>query len=427
MLSFKKGIHPKDKKELSKNAKIEKMPAPKIVYIPLIQHIGAECEPIVKNGDLVKKGQLIASSNKMAANIMASVSGKVLDTVLLPNVQGLKIKHLKIENDGQETESRLPVLTNPKPEEIVLRIKDAGIVGMGGAAFPAHIKISPPTDKGVDTLIINAAECEPYITCDYRIIMEFTEDFLKGCLLLQKALNVENLIIAIEDNKKDAIELLESFNLVKVIAVSTKYPQGSEKQLIYAVTRRQVPSGKLPMDVKVVVNNVHTAYAVYQAINFGITSYERVVTISGEAVKTPKNLLIRTGTQYSEILEFCGGYKEKPAQVLSGGPMMGFSQFSLDAVVNKGSSSILFLTEKEINTQKAMACINCGRCAKSCPMNLMPMFIDGYCLAGELAAAKKYGANECIDCGCCSYVCPSKRPLVQSIRLAKKLIKQRKI
>ena len=427
MLTFKKGIHIKDEKFLSKNANIEQLPAPKTVFIPLLQHIGVECEPVVKMGDIVKKGQIIATSSKMSSNVIASVSGKILDIVLLPNAQGRKIKHLPIENDGLETEQKLPILKNPKGADIVKRIKDAGIVGMGGAAFPSHIKATPANDKQVETLIINAAECEPYITCDYRIMTEYPEEFLKGCLLLKEAACAKEVVVAIEDNKEDIAKILQEYNMMPIILLRAKYPQGSEKQLIYAVTKKKVPIGKLPMDVNVIVNNVHTAYAVYQAVYEGKASYERVVTISGRAIEKPKNLLIRTGTQYSEVIDFCGGLKEQPKKIISGGPMMGFSQFSTQAVVAKGTSCILFLKEEEVNTKKAMACINCSRCANSCPINLLPMYIDGYCLAGELELSKKYGALSCVECGCCSYVCPSKRPLVQSIKLAKKLIKERNI
>ena len=414
-------------KEISRDKKITVMPAPAVVNIPLSQHIGCEGKPVVEAGEKVKKGQLLAKfDGGLSAYVLSSVSGTVKGFTDIVGVAGLKQKHIIIENDFEESEELLPLLSDPSACEIIDRVKAAGIVGMGGAGFPLHVKLCPPKEKPIDTLIINGAECEPYITCDFRLMIDYPEQVVKGAKLLQKALGAKNLIIGLEQNKIEAFVALSNLD-VSLSLLKTKYPQGAEKQLIYAVTSRKVPRGGLPMDVGVTVDNVHTAYSLYQAVYEGKKSYERVLTVSGQAVKEAKNLLVRTGTSYEEVLNFCGGLKEPAKKVLSGGPMMGFSQHTLSTAVTKGTSAILFLTETEINNEKASVCINCGKCAKSCPMYLMPMYIDSSTIAGNLPLAKTYNALDCIECGCCSFVCPAKRPLVQSIRLAKKLIKERKI
>ncbi len=428
MYTFKHGIHPQERKELSRDCAIEVMPAPQIVKIPLSQHIGVECQPLVQAGDSVRKGQLIGSSDKtMSAKVFSSVSGTVKGLEVIRTAPGGNVKHIVIENDFLESEERLPVLETPSPLEIVERIRDAGIVGMGGASFPVPVKLTPPKDKPIDTLIINAAECEPYITCDERIMREYPEKFVEGCRLLKKALKVESMYIGIEENKPEAIEKLRAFPDLELRILRTKYPQGAEKQLIYAVTGRKVPAGGLPMDIGVVVDNVHTAFSTYLAVREGKPCYERVMTVSGDAVANPKNLWVRTGTPYEEILAFCGGLKAPAVKVISGGPMMGFAQYDLKPCTAKATSSLLFLTEQELNLSAPGPCINCARCHKACPMNLMPMYIDAFTRADDLASAKKYGATNCMECGCCTYVCPAKRPIIQSIRLAKKLIKQKKL
>ncbi len=427
MQGFKNGIHPSDRKNLTGNKKIEIFSAPETLYIPLLQHIGMPCTALVKEGDAVKAGQLIGTNDKaLSSNIYCSVSGTVTGFKNLPTAAGGQWQHIIIKNDFKYEEINLPPLDNPSPEEILARIKEAGIVGMGGASFPTYVKLSPPKAKKIDTLIINGAECEPYITCDYRIMLEYTQELVKGIKLIAETLGITNIFIGIEDNKPAAIEKLKGIEGIKVIPLKTKYPQGAEKQLIYSITKRKVPLGGLPMDVGCVADNVHTAYSVYQAVYEGKPSYQRIVTVSGKAVEKSGNYIIRTGTPYSFIAETCG-LKSQPAKVISGGPMMGFSVFNLDMVVNKATSSILFLTQDEINTAPAETCINCGRCARACPMFLMPMYIDSSTLTGDYKNAKRYGAADCIECGCCAYVCPAKRPLVQSIRLAKKIIREKKI
>ena len=302
---------------------------------------------------------------------------------------------------------------------------------MGGATFPTHVKLSPKTH--VDTLIINAAECEPYITCDYRLLLEKTDEFIAGVLLLKKALGAEHVFIGIEKNKPEAIKKLIADCADTDIAVApckVKYPQGAEKQLIYAVTRRKVPCGGLPADVGVVVSNVHTAYSVARAVYNGEPSYKRAMTVSGSGVQNPGNFWVRTGTSYQFIydtLDKDESLPEKNVKIISGGPMMGFAQPSMRVCTTKGSSSLLFLTEQDVENKPRTQCINCAGCAKVCPMHLMPMKIEAAVLSGDWEDAKKYGVLNCIECGCCAYNCPAKRPLTQAIRLGKKTIKEKKI
>lgn len=428
MNTFKRGIRPQENKELSRDCAIEIMPPPRIVKIPLSQHIGAECRPLVRPGDTVRKGQLIGSSDKtVSAGVFASVSGTVIGIETVRTASGGNVGHIVIENDFAETEERLPKLTDPSPLELIERIRAAGIVGMGGAAFPVHVKLTPPKEKRIDVLIVNAAECEPYLTCDDRIMREYPEQFAEGCRLLGRALRVERVVVGIEENKPEAIEKLRSVTDLELCVLKTKYPQGAEKQLIYAVTGRKVPPGGLPMDVGVVADNVHTAFSTYRAVYEGKPCYERVMTVSGGAVANPKNLWVRTGTSYEDLLAYCGGLREEAVEVVSGGPMMGFAQYDLKPCTAKATSGLLFLTEKELNLESPGPCINCAKCHKACPMNLMPMYIDAFIRADDPDGAKRYGVMNCMECGCCAYVCPAKRPIVQSIRLAKKLIKQKKI
>ncbi len=425
MLTFSRGVHPETNKALTAGRKIEKMPPPKDVYIPLTQHSGAECTPIVSEGDYVKMGQAVAMCERDGVYIHSSVSGTVKGVEQLPTLIIPKSAHIHIENDFEDNIELLPPLSeDASREEILNRFKEAGIVGMGGAAFPTHKKLNPR--EKIDTFILNGAECEPYITCDHRLMAEKAEEIARGARIFAKVLGAEKIIIAIEDNKPDAIEAFKGFSDIELKVLRARYPMGAEKQLIYACTGRKVPLGGLPKDVGCVVDNVHTVYSAYLAVTQGIPCVERVVTVSGGAVENPGNFIIRVGTTYSHISEHCG-LKEQPVKVLGGGPMMGTAAFDLHVAVAKATSSVLFLTEKEINTRKASPCINCGRCARVCPMYLMPMYIDACTIAGDYKGAKKYGAKNCIECGCCAYVCPAKRPLVQSIRLAKRIVRERNI
>ncbi|MGI6701085.1 MAG: electron transport complex subunit RsxC [Christensenellales bacterium] len=425
--TFRKGIHPKGSKERTENLPLETMPAPKTLYFPLSQHLGAPAEAAVKAGDKVKAGSLIGvTKGFVSANVYSSVSGEVKGIVTRKSAQGVMTPHIEIENDGEYSEALLEKLVNPSREQIIERIKQAGIVGMGGAAFPTHVKLTP--SKPVDTLIINGAECEPYITCDYRLMLERAEEIIKGVKYLMKALNVSKAVIGIENNKPEAINkfLLMDAEGIEIAELKAKYPQGAEKQLIYAITKRKVPAGGLPMDIGAVVQNIHTAYAVYQAIEEGVPSHTRMVTVSGKAISKPANLIVRTGTTYADIYEYCkGDAKKECVKVISGGPMMGFAQADLTPSVTKGCSAILFLTREEVCLAKPSPCINCTACSHVCPMNLMPMFIDACAIAGDIDGVIKYKAANCIECGSCSFVCPAKRPLVQSIRLGKKMLKDK--
>ena len=320
----------------------------------------------------------------------------------------------------------MPPLSSPSAEEIKVRIAEAGIVGMGGATFPTHVKLSPRTP--VDVLVINAAECEPYITCDYRLCLEKTKEIFEGIRFLMIALGVKVAYLGVEDNKPDAIAALKALDSeeIRVIPLITKYPQGAEKQLIYSITRRVVPEGALPADVGVVVDNVHTAFSVYEAVALGKPSFMRAMTVSGSACERPGNYWVRNGVSYQNIAEYCG-VSDHAIKVISGGPMMGFAQPDLTPCTGKGTSSLLFLSEAEVKDgdEPISACINCASCAAHCPMRLMPMFIERAVDAEDAAEAKKLHALSCLECGSCAYVCPAKRPLVTAMRRAKRIIKEK--
>jgi len=434
MKSFTKfnmtGVHPHDFKSLSAETPIAVCPIPKKVYIALSQGIGKPAIPVVGAGDTVKTGQLIAKSDGyVSSNIFASVSGKVAEIAQYTDTAGVQSRHIVIESGGTDSmEKPLPKLVKPSADEIVKRLEDAGIVGLGGAGFPTHVKLSPR--QPVCGFIINAAECEPYITCDYRLIMEYTRQVIEGAFFMAAALGALKVHIGIEANKPRAIAALCEYktqnNLenLEIVPLKTRYPQGAEKQLIYAVTRRKVPRGGLPKDCGVIVNNVHTAVSAYFAITEGKPLYERVLTVSGKGIRKPSNLWVRNGTRYGDIAAACGGETGKTVKLVNGGPMMGVSEVSRDIGVTKTTSALLFLTEGEFVTAIATPCINCAKCSRVCPMRLMPMYIDSLTLAGDYSGAKKYGALDCIECGCCSYICPAKRYLVQSIKLAKKKIRE---
>ncbi|MCH5351522.1 MAG: electron transport complex subunit RsxC [Clostridiales bacterium] len=424
--SFKKGIHTPHNK-LTESRFLAEVPAPGTVYIPLSQHIGKPATAVVSIGDYVKAGSKIgAADGFVSADIFSSVSGAVKGIQKRKTVTGF-CDHVVIENDGKNLEQTLPPVRDLTDKDALLkRIKEAGLVGMGGAGFPSHVKYAPKNK--VDRFIINGAECEPYITCDYRLLRERTEEVLLGAQMLATVLGIDEFDIGIEDNKPLAIDAVYSVienNGVKarVTMLKSKYPQGAEKQLIYAVTGRKVPCGGLPSDVGAVVGNVHTAYALYEAALLGRPLYKRAVTVSGD-IKNQGNYFVRTGTLYGDLVDFCGGLSGDCAKIISGGPMMGIAIPDLDYSISKTSGSLLFLSEEDVNTSQPKPCINCGKCARACPMNLMPMYIDAYTLNGDYSTAKKYGALNCIECGCCAYTCPAKRTIVQSVKLCKRKIKE---
>lgn len=424
--TFKKGIHFDDKKSLTKDIPIETMPLVDEYFISLSQHIGAPALPIVSAGDKVCEGQLIAQSQGfVSANIFSPISGTVEGIVKRKNNAGAYVDYVHIKRDDENRIVNLPAIDAKDAKAIFQRIQEAGIVGLGGAGFPTHVKLSPK--KPVDTLIINAAECEAYLNCDNRLLIEKTREVVEGAKLIANSLgSIDRIIVGIEENKPRAYELLKAQDGIEVVLLKKKYPQGGEKQLIYACCARKVPTKGLPMDVGVVVQNVATCFAVYEAVVHNKPLYQRVLTVSGLGINIPKNLLVKNGTPYKDILEYCGGIKEDAKKIVAGGPMMGPSLVDLKGVTSKTDSGLLVLSQKEINVVQPSACINCATCARVCPMNLMPMYMDFYTLAGDYEAAVKYGVEHCIECGCCAYSCPAKRTLVQSIKLCKAKLREKK-
>ncbi|MDD2482359.1 MAG: electron transport complex subunit RsxC [Lutispora sp.] len=430
-LSFKGGAHPPHSKEATEKSAIIKAKSPNVVVIPMQQHIGAPCEPIVKIGDEVKVGQKIGEPKGFVSSpIHSSISGKVMAVEPRLYSGGTKVNCVVIENDMKDTrlDTIIPKgnLQDLSSEQIKEIIKEAGIVGMGGATFPTHVKLALPPGKKVDTVILNGAECEPYLTSDHRLMLENPEAVVFGLKALMKALNVNKGFIGIETNKPDALEAVynaaKNEEGIEVVALKTKYPQGAEKQLINACTGREVPSGGLPADVGVVVNNVGTAAAVADAIMIGMPLVQRIVTVTGKGIKNPKNLLVKIGTSFREVINECGGFSENVGKVIAGGPMMGIAQFSIDIPVIKGTSGILVLTEDDAKLPEPSNCIRCGKCVTVCPINLMPLHISNYSLLDKFDQAEEVNAMDCIECGSCSFVCPAKRPLVDSIRVAKREI-----
>lgn len=402
---------------------IEAAPLPARVYILLSQHLGKPCDPLVKPGDQVSLGQKIAETKAhVYSPVHASVSGKVAAVQAWPHPVLGRSKAIVIENDGLDRshdagirqESQIDKLS---PDEIRNIVFEAGIVGMGGASFPTHIKLNPP--KPLDTLIVNGAECEPYLSCDARIMVEKAAEIIKGIELVSKCAGVNNVIIAIEDNKPEAIEKLRSQDSkVRIKVLKSQYPQGGEKQLIRNVLGKEVPSGKLPFDIGVLVHNVGTVFAIYEAVYKNKPLYERVVTVTGSCVANPKNLLVRIGTPIKELIDFCG-LKEEPAKVIIGGPMMGVAQFSDQVPVIKSTSGVVLFSKREAAALEEDFCIRCGACVRECPAGLMPCMINLSSQNGFWDQAKSYGASDCIECGICNYVCPANRRLTQSIKIAK--------
>lgn len=408
---------------MSKDKPVVPIEAGEFVRIPLSQHIGAPAEAVVKAGDKVKAGSLVGKAGAIvSANVFSSVSGEVAAIESGETVSGGKCLHVVIKNDFEYSEERLKPLGSPTRENIIGRAREAGIVGMGGAAFPFDVKLS--VKNPIQTLLINGSECEPYITADYRLMLDKAEGIVRGVELVAKALNAADTVIGVESNKRDAYEALKKAagGGIRVELLKTKYPQGGEKQLIYALTRKKVPAGKLPGDIGCIVTNCQTAYALHEAVDFGKPLYERVVTVSGLAAARPGNYFVKTGMTFEELADAVG-IRSQYVKAVQGGPMMGISMHSLKPSVTKSSGALLLLTEEEIRGIEPTPCINCARCASVCPMSLMPMKTDALILKDKVVEAKAYHPELCIECGCCAFVCPAKRPLVQSQRLAKKLIK----
>lgn len=432
---FPGGIHPHEgvggKAENGSNPIVD-LPAPARVTIPLSQHIGAPAKLCVQKGDHVKVGQVIGEAGGfVSAPVHASVSGTVahIHPCLLAN--GATATAVIIDNDFQDEWVELHPAAHPEtltPQEVQQIVRDAGIVGLGGATFPTHVKLTPAPGKVIEKFIINGAECEPYLTADHRLMLEKPAQIIDGIRLLMLAFDVKEAIIGVEDNKPDAIAALQgaaaSTEGIKVQALPVRYPQGGEKQLVYATTRRVVPNGGLPLDVGCVVCNVGTMYAIHQAIREGRPLIERITTVGG-LVQNPQNFRVRIGTSIDTLLDACGGLKDSARQLLSGGPMMGMAINSTDIPVTKGCSGILALGREALEPEES-ACIRCGRCLRACPMGLLPAKIDALARAERFEAAEKFGAMNCIECGCCTFVCPAKRALTQSCRTAKKVITTRR-
>lgn len=423
------GIHPPENK-ISAGKSIVRLPVPEEVVIPLSQHIGAPAVPVVNKGDKVVTGQLIAKAGGfVSANVHSSVSGTVTSIGDFKDAAGYIKQAITIKTEGEEWESsinRSEILEQSNDiskEDIIRLINEAGIVGMGGATFPTHVKLSPPPGNKAEILIINGVECEPYLTSDHRLMLEKTEEIIIGTQLLAKAIGAEKAVIGIENNKKDAIEKLNeaaqrAFG-IEICPLRIQYPQGGEKQLIQAVTNKYVPSGGLPIAVGAVVQNVGTAYAVYEAVIKHKPLIERVVTVTGKSLKSPGNFLCRIGTPIEKIIEAAGGLPEDTAKVIGGGPMMGRAMVNLKSPVLKGTSGILIINEKEVMRKPMRNCIRCTKCVNVCPMGLEPYLLMTYSENNMLEEMEKEKVMDCIECGSCSYTCPANRPLLDYIRLGK--------
>lgn len=433
-LTFVGGIHPYDGKGLSKDKPILEMhPKGDMIY-PVSQHIGAPAKPVVKKGERVLVGQKIAESTAfVSAPIYSSVSGTVKAIEPRRVVTGEQVMSIVVENDelyediGFYPEAPVEKLSKA---DILDIIREAGIVGMGGAGFPTHVKLFPPQPDKIDYIIANCAECEPYLTSDYRRMIEEPEKLIGGLKIILRLFDNAVGILAVEDNKPDCIRILKGLTRnekrIVVKALKTKYPQGAERQLVFATTGRQINSSMLPADVGCIVNNVDTMVAVYRAVAEGIPSMERIITVTGDCIANPRNYLVRIGTTYRQLVEEAGGFLVEPEKIICGGPMMGFAMFDLDVPVTKTSTALLALSKDEVSMLAPGACINCGRCAQVCPGRVVPSRLADAAERNDEEMFRKYNGMECCECGCCSYICPAKRPLTQEIKSMRKILLAKK-
>lgn len=429
--TFKGGVHPYEGKELAKDAPIkEVLPKGELVF-PMSQHIGAPATPVVAVGDAVLKGQKIAEAGGFVSSpIYSSVSGKVTKIEPRRVAVGDMVNSIVIESDDQFQEVEYVTVDDVaslSKEEIIGKVKEAGVVGMGGAGFPTHVKLSPKEPDKIEYIIANCAECEPYLTADYRRMMENPDELVAGMKIILLLFENAKGVFGVENNKPDCIEKLRELTKdeprMEVCELMTKYPQGGERQLIYAVTGRAINSKMLPADAGCIVDNVETIIAVYQAVKNGIPVMKRVSTVTGDAVKNPSNFLYSMGTPYQQLVDAAGGFTTEPEKIISGGPMMGFSMFSLDIPTTKTSSSILCFSKDAVAEMgEPLACINCGRCVEACPENLIPSRLAKFGNTGQMEEFENWHGLECIECGSCTYVCPSRRQVAQSVKTMKKLV-----
>jgi len=429
LFTFSGGVHPDDGKRYAKNSPIKEYLPKGDVVLPVGQHIGAPANPIVKKGDKVLAGQKVAEAGGfVSANIFSSVSGTVKAIEPRVTPAGAKVNSIVIENDGEfnEVEFQAKPYESMSKEEKLEAIKEAGIVGLGGAGFPTHVKLAPKDPDAIEYIIVNGAECEPYITGDYRIMMETPELLVEGLNIVLDMFPKAKGIIGVEDNKKDAIAKLEAIvkgdQRISVATLKTKYPQGAERSLIYATTGRMINSSMLPADAGCIVDNVATIVAIKEAVKDGKPLFQRVVTVTGDAIANPGNFLVRTGTNVNELIEAAGGFKTKPEKVISGGPMMGMAMYTTDVPAVKTFSSFLAFTKDEVAANEPSNCIRCGRCVRVCPQKLMPAKLSVLADHQEFEAFEKLHGAECVECGSCSYICPAKRNLAQSMKTGRKQV-----
>ncbi len=440
--TFERGVHPPERKHFASEAVIETMPTPEKVVLPLIQHIGAPCEAVVKPKQEVAFGEEVAKGKGfISASIYSPIAGVVQKNAVttLPNGRHLPAIVIQAAGAQKEGEAMLQEILGgdwskekvdtQRPQEILDAVLNAGIVGLGGAAFPTHVKLAPNEKNVVDTVLINGCECEPYLTCDYRLMVEHPEPVISGALLAARATGAQKIFIGVEDNKPLAVQSLREAvrgTDISIAVVKTKYPQGSEKQLIKAILNREVPVGSLPLNVGVVVMNVGTAAAVARAVFRKMPLTHRVICVTGAGIRTPKNVLAPIGTSYGELISFCGGLTDDAARLISGGPMMGFSFTNPGTPVTKGTSGLTVLTESDLKRESETSCIRCGRCADVCPMNLVPTKCALAAKYNDVSLARRYHIMACFECGSCAYICPANIPLVQLIRMGKAMVTSNK-